>query len=221
MRIKMYTKKGNKNDIDRALSVDKLMEKQNDFKTEITLLQYHASKLGVSLEQSPKCHPELAREGIEYAWGIAKLKYRQAPLSAKQTSDAFKKLVYECLSADNESVLNITRIYSCSKRARQYMVMYKALGAIRFEEIDGIEVGELVNKHSILESSIKMFWRLTKKKHCGVLDHQVEDIHIPMKDVKESDKKEHLACCVVGKMVTLGNLKIVRENKLVFLLAYV
>ena len=205
MRIKMYTKKGNKNDIDRALSVDKLMEKQNDFKTEITLLQYHASKLGVSLEQSPKCHPELAREGIEYAWGIAKLKYRQAPLSAKQTSDAFKKLVYECLSADNGSVLNITRIRSCSKKARQYMMMYKAIGAIRFEEIDGIEVGELVNKHSILESSIKMFRRLTKKKkkHRGVLDHQVEDIHILMKDVKETDKKEHLVRCVVQKMVTL------------------
>ena len=43
-----------------------MMKLQQDFTNEITLLQLHAQKLGVSIDHSPKCHPELAGEGIEY-----------------------------------------------------------------------------------------------------------------------------------------------------------
>ena len=32
---------------------------------------------GHILQMSPQCHPELAGEGIEYAWGAAKLYYRR------------------------------------------------------------------------------------------------------------------------------------------------
>ena len=31
-------------------------------------------KIGVSLRKTPKCHPEIAGQGIEYAWGYAKLR---------------------------------------------------------------------------------------------------------------------------------------------------
>ena len=91
------------------------------------------------------------------------MKHRRAPLSDKTNSDSFKKLMYGCQSARSASVLNINRICSCNEGARQYMLMYKAIGAINFQDIDGIGDVELVNKHSILESSIKMIQRLTKK----------------------------------------------------------
>ena len=35
-------------------------------------------KLGAMLRMTPKCHPEIAGQGIEYAWGgYSKLKFRQ------------------------------------------------------------------------------------------------------------------------------------------------
>ena len=37
-----------------------------DFRSEITLLQYCAKQLGVSINYSPKYYPEIAREMIEY-----------------------------------------------------------------------------------------------------------------------------------------------------------
>ena len=75
--IGAYTRKGRKVenvllDVEGINSIDELMQKQADFKEEITLLQYHAQKLGVVLDRSPKCHPEIAGEGIEYAWAFSK-----------------------------------------------------------------------------------------------------------------------------------------------------
>ena len=59
-------------------SLKKLMKLQKDFNEEIALLQFHREQMGVKVDRTPKCHPEIAGEGIEYAWGISKLVYRQA-----------------------------------------------------------------------------------------------------------------------------------------------
>jgi len=55
----------------------KLMEACTDFEEEQTLLQKMVEKMcgrpgQFTLDRSPKCHCELAGEGIEYAWGCAK-----------------------------------------------------------------------------------------------------------------------------------------------------
>jgi hypothetical protein len=71
-------------------SINMLMKKQSDFLHELTLLQYHGQKLGVQVDGTPKCHPEMAGEGIEYLWALTKLYYRCAPLSAKRTKKDFK-----------------------------------------------------------------------------------------------------------------------------------
>ena len=47
------------------------MSKQPDFLEEETLLQYYARELGVESDRSPKCHPEIAGEGIEFDWGCS------------------------------------------------------------------------------------------------------------------------------------------------------
>ena len=92
--IHQYTAKGKKMDDGTVqYSINALMAQQEDFLQETTLLQYHASLLGVLLEQSPKCHPEIAGEGIEYGWALSKMNYRRSPMEEKKGKDTFRKLV--------------------------------------------------------------------------------------------------------------------------------
>jgi hypothetical protein len=76
---KQYTEKGQVGDMGMVLeetSINMLMKRQSDFLHELTLFQYYGQKLGVLIDRTPKCHPEMAAEGIEYLWALAKLYYR-------------------------------------------------------------------------------------------------------------------------------------------------
>ena len=70
-----------------------LMASCLDFAEEMTALQHVGSQLGVSVIITPKFHAELAGEGVEYSWGVAKGIYRRKPLNSKKSKDAFKRLV--------------------------------------------------------------------------------------------------------------------------------
>jgi hypothetical protein len=72
----------------------------HDFINEKTCLMYLGEKLGVEVDGSTKCHPEIAGEGIEYTWGRAKGVYRRARLSQKKGKENFRQLVADCLSAE-------------------------------------------------------------------------------------------------------------------------
>ena len=48
------------------------------------LLLYHGKTHGVIVDWSPKCHAEVAGEGIEYSWGGAKGKYCCLPCLTKE-----------------------------------------------------------------------------------------------------------------------------------------
>lgn len=63
-------------------SIKALLLLQADFVNELTLLQFHGSRLGAIIDRSPKCHPEIAGEGIEYAWALSKF-FIEGPLSLK------------------------------------------------------------------------------------------------------------------------------------------
>ena len=84
------------------------MKQQQAFMGEVTLLQYHALQMGVSLDRTPKCHPESTGEGIEYAWAIGKLCYRQSPIKDKRSKSSFWGLVRKATNPSAE--LNIDRI---------------------------------------------------------------------------------------------------------------
>ena len=71
-----------------------------DFLNEKTSLMYLGERLRVEVDRSTKCHPELAGEGIEYSWGRAKSVYRCAKLSEKKGKENFRRLVENCLSAE-------------------------------------------------------------------------------------------------------------------------
>ena len=176
-KVMLYTANGVKdvrlaqNDVTGcSFSIKSLMKLQSDFINEVTLLQHHIQKLGASVDRSPKCHPELAGEGIEYVWALAKLRYRRAPMNKKRNKENFIKLVRECTNSFD--ALNICRIRSCSKRARAYMKLYKVVSDL---EKDG---SIMEKKHSTLESTIKLYLKLKKisKSHRSVVDLQQKDV---------------------------------------------
>ena len=153
-----------------CFSINKIMTLQNDFMHEVTLLQHHATQMGVNIDRTPKCHPELAGEGIEYLWAMAKLKYRCTPICQKRTKEKFIKLVRSC--TDPLDNLGIHKARSCSKKARSYMKMYKVLQSV------DLDPDKTVNKHHILESSMKLYNSLKKvsKTHRNVLDKNRVDV---------------------------------------------
>ena len=106
-------------------SLKHILRSCRDFQEEESLLQFMGRKVGVLVDRMPKCHCELAGEGIEYSWGCAKNYYRNLPIKEKKSKELFKESVRKCL--DNSTVLNIEQIRSFSRRARQYTIAYYTL----------------------------------------------------------------------------------------------
>jgi hypothetical protein len=55
-----------------------------DFIKEESMLQYYGWQMGILVDWMPKCHCELAGEGIEYSWTASKNKYRMVPVTVKK-----------------------------------------------------------------------------------------------------------------------------------------
>jgi hypothetical protein len=126
--LKQYTMNGKKDRygiIQLQSSLKNLLRSCRDFQEEESLLQSMGRKMGVVIDRTPKCHCELAGEGIEYSWGCAKNFYRTLPIREKKSKESFKESVRKCL--DQETVLTKQRIRAFSRRARQYTMAYYAL----------------------------------------------------------------------------------------------
>jgi hypothetical protein len=92
LNIKQYTEKRRLDKMGILVeesSINLLMQKQSDFTSELTLLQYYGSQLGVLVDRTPKCYPEIAGDGIAYVWALAKLYYWYQPLSMKRSKGLF------------------------------------------------------------------------------------------------------------------------------------
>ena len=127
-----YSMKGTKDDaniIRPDSCLVKMMEACTDFEEEQTLLQKMVESMSdrpgqFSLDRSPKCHCELAGEGIEYAWGCSKNWYRNQTMSEKKGKKNFLALVQRSISREQ---LTTVRIRKFSRRARQYICAYRAM----------------------------------------------------------------------------------------------
>ena len=135
-----------------------------DFAGEKTLLQWHAEERSTAdckiiFMRSPKCHPEIAGEGIEYDWAGAKTAYRQARLSEKRNVAGFKKLVLDCLGG-----LGFHQRISFSVKARQYMLAYEVMAAWEDNELpEGLKNGQA----KLPESSAQLLDKIVScKKKC-------------------------------------------------------
>ena len=75
--------------------------------------------LGAFIRLTPKCHPEIAGRGIEYAWGYSKLRFRRDindAVSAHLETNVEKAL--------DREVLTINRIRKYARKARDYQLTY-------------------------------------------------------------------------------------------------
>ena len=118
----MKGRKGEDGVVDEKHSLNYLIRLCPDFVNEPTMLQHvGAEKLGICVDRTPKCSPEIAGEGIEYCWACAKGWYRRQPHSSKKTKDSFHSLIDDCLGP---RVLSVVRARMFSRRARAYMVAY-------------------------------------------------------------------------------------------------
>ena len=61
-----------------------------DFEEEETLLQSMGREMGVLAVRTPKCHCELAGEGIDYPWGCAKKFYHRDSLKRKKGKECWR-----------------------------------------------------------------------------------------------------------------------------------
>ena len=74
------------------------------------MLKYIGDILGITVNQMPKCVPELVDcEGIEYSWTCGKGWYHMQPHGRKSSKDSFHTLVKECLDT---GVLSVEKLHS-------------------------------------------------------------------------------------------------------------
>jgi len=98
-----------------------------DFATELSQMQYIAKQLGVRVVMTPKAHPELAGQGIEYSWGYAKLCFRKinTARSAKEKAQLLEANVRAATSTVGAQALNIERVRKFVRKARDYKMVYR------------------------------------------------------------------------------------------------
>jgi len=121
---KVYSVNGTKDlmgAVRKDTSLWHLMSNLKAFKSQETMLQLKATEMGILIDWMPKCHCELAGEGIEYGWGCTKNHYRRQPLKDKRGKDNFCRTVRKCFS---RQVITTERVRLFSKRARAYILSY-------------------------------------------------------------------------------------------------
>ena len=101
----------------------------------------------MKVERTPKCHPEIAGEGIEYDWGCAKGVYRRLPISEKRSKIKFRESVEK--SMHSTEVLTIERRRLFSKRAREYMLAYSILDKEEMGSSEGVEAADKKKTHML------------------------------------------------------------------------
>ena len=154
--------------INNTYSLLHIMSECEDFSNETTLLQDTLGKRDVSVIRTPKCHPELAGEGIEYSWGFAKNAYRRILMEHKSTKEKYLKSVKSVLSRD---ILNQLRICKFAKHARSYTCAYVCLDnkseeATEFKDEKGNLVIELTSEN--IFPSIERLRKQFKTHRCAL-----------------------------------------------------
>jgi hypothetical protein len=141
-------------------SLKYLMSNCTDFIEEESLLQLMGHQMGATIDRTPKCHPEIAGEGIEYSWACLKNKYRLLSLGKRRSRDKFKECIKTCLL---HSVLTKELIRKNSRRAHEYMCAYHAHHHHQQETQASDQQNIAIP--AIIESLVKKL-----KTHCCALD---------------------------------------------------
>ena len=143
-----------------------IMGKCADFMAEESQMEFIMKGLArsVSVELSPKCHPELAGQGIEYCWGKSKKYFRaqRSAISGSISVEVFLALVAKSLRGgatdpNSDAPLQMNSILRFSRRAHYYRMAYYAMSGasctLRLKDI---------------EDNVKKLKSTTYKEHRGV-----------------------------------------------------
>jgi len=170
----------------KEFSLEMMLDSCVDFANETTQLEYICKSLGAEALITTKYHAEYAGEGIEYSWGAAKAMYRRYPLASKKGKEHFVDLVLKCTARE---VLTTEMIRKFSRRARSYMLTYKALD-IFVEEGREKWMGDEVD--TSLDITYKQIENMQKiiKSHRAALDFDRGFIASTLKLTKNLDLKE-------------------------------
>ena len=96
-----------------------IISKWPDFKAQKSQLEEFCDKNGALVDLSPKCHPEVAGEGIEYDWACGKTVFRNENDFNNATLHA---RVLRALEA-----ITLPRARASARRARDFLRGYKEL----------------------------------------------------------------------------------------------
>jgi hypothetical protein len=155
---KVYTVHGTKDSmgaVRKDTSLLYLMSNLKDFHGQETMLQLKATEMGIFIDRTPKCHCELAGEGIEYAWGCTKNRYQRQPLKDKRGKDNFHRTVRKCFSRE---VITTERVRLFSQRARAYILSYHKLRQEQLTESSSITDLDVVSISPVnIEKLLKRF----------------------------------------------------------------
>ena len=170
-------KKGNDSIIPGS-NLKQLIDDLPDFREGLTLLQFRAKQLGVELRCSPKYHPEIAGDAIEFCWAGSKNAYRRHKIQEKRTKAKFIELVNECKKKLTKQ--NKVRIFG--RRLRRYVLAYYALAKEKEEQdiTDAAMQHENISNHfHIPEMSCSLVERLVKKwkSHRNIADSFRKEVY--------------------------------------------
>ena len=161
------------------------MQNLPDFKQEITLLQFRAKQLGVSIDCSLKFHPEIAGEGIEFCWGLSKKSYRKYSIEEKRTKCKYLDLVKRCTC--NETIITKKMVRLFGRRTRRYVLFYLALEKAKASESGGADTdvgGEAAKDLPEMSASlVEKILKVYKQPH---------KVH---RNIADSEKKVFKKCC--------------------------
>jgi len=139
-----------------------------DFKNEVSMLGDTVEKRGGGVIFSPKCHPEMAGQGVEYIWGRGKYRYKRkrSEISGSISTSAFTELVKWAMGTTGDDP-SISRKFAmkCARRARMYRLAYYEMN--RDREANGDDV-EGVSQYDDIEKVVEELKRRTYKCHRGV-----------------------------------------------------
>eukprot|EP00978_Attheya_sp_CCMP212_P007743 scaffold18000_cov44-Attheya_sp.AAC.1 len=139
-KIDLYSKDGPKNSegniIDESFSYKVLLSGCRDFVEEKTLLQHMGEEIGndqrikITINRTPKCHPEVAGEGMEYSWAMSKIYIRSVPINKRRTLSQFHEHVNFALSRTEGAKMTKETIQKFSVHgARDFIAAYHVLHA--------------------------------------------------------------------------------------------
>jgi hypothetical protein len=105
-----------------SLDCNFVLSQCSDFLAEKGALATLIESRGHICVASPKCHPELAGNGIEYAWGIIKKKFRA--INDEENKNLVKNI------EESYNVLSIDISWRFQRKARTYRRTYCALNSV-------------------------------------------------------------------------------------------